>query len=156
MRFCFFIQNMCLSMLHTYHPNVHVCNFLFFLIFQIRSTAFPGDSCASCETTSTCSSILCMNSLFLSFRFGLEPAAGPFFFSLSLSLRSCNFRFCKYFTGNDCGKPRKWHPLSAAFLSLLFVHVLLLLQRSAATRRLLVDKVREQLTVSLICSPPRC
>lgn len=21
--------------------------------------------------------------------------------------RSCNFRACKYFTGNDCGKPRK-------------------------------------------------
>lgn len=39
----------------------------------------------------------------------------------SAELRSCNFRACKYFTGNDCGKPRKWHRLSAAPLTLYIV-----------------------------------
>lgn len=44
-----------------------------------------------------------------------------FFFLFLLGpaeLRSCNFRACKYFTGNDCGKPRKWHRLSSALLPL--------------------------------------
>lgn len=49
------------------------------------------------------------------------PAAGAFFLIYFLlrrggpaELQSCNFRAYKYFTGNDCGKPRKRHRLSNA------------------------------------------
>lgn len=40
-------------------------------------------------------------------------------------LRSCNFRACKYFTGNDCGKPRKWHRLSSTLYIFSKNHTLL-------------------------------
>lgn len=59
---------------------------------------------------------------------------GPFFLIYFLlrrggpaELQSCNFRAYKYFTGNDCGKPRKRHRLSNALSIYILCFLLLLL-----------------------------
>lgn len=120
---------------------------------------------------------LCRNCLYIFLKRGAHPSFVPHFktywnicsfyemkeVSGFAMHRSCNFEASEYFTGNGCGKPRKWHRqrcsgrhyIHRSGLPLLFFSstILLLLLQWQGCKSLLSVFVTQQSPVAAVLAP---